>query len=281
MQNSPRSADSDTINSLATSPVRNMRVSLVQTDLIWHEPGKNREHLSSLIRPLKGQTELVVLPEMFTSGFTMHPEEITECASPSITGEWMLDLAKECQCAITGSIAARHPDGAHTNRALFARPDGTIEFYDKRHLFRMGGEHERYKPGNKRVVLNYLDWKILLTTCYDLRFPVFCRNRNDYDLMLCVANWPEARRQAWRQLLQARAVENLAYVAGVNRIGTDGNGLEYSGDSLLVDFKGNLLIDHEPGTAFVETVQLDAEGLHEFKTKFPVWQDADEFELKL
>ncbi|MEQ8953327.1 MAG: nitrilase-related carbon-nitrogen hydrolase, partial [Gammaproteobacteria bacterium] len=206
MQDTSSSSVSDAINNppdWATSPIRNMRVSLIQTDLIWHEPEKNREHLSSLIRPLKGQTELVVLPEMFTSGFTMHPEEITECASPSITGEWMLDLAAECQCAITGSIAARHSDGAHTNRALFARPDGTIEFYDKRHLFRMGGEHERYKPGNKRVVINYLDWKILLTTCYDLRFPVFCRNRNDYDLMLCVANWPAARRQAWRQLLQA------------------------------------------------------------------------------
>ncbi len=271
----------ENVPDLSTSPVRNMRVSLIQTDLAWHDPEQNRANLANLIQPLRGKTELVVLPEMFTSGFTMHPEELSESDNPGITGQWMLDLAEKCRCAITGSIAARHPDGSHTNRLLFARHDGTIEFYDKWHLFRMSGEHERYRPGDKRVVINYLDWKILLTTCYDLRFPVFCRNQNDYDLMLCVANWPAARRQPWRILLQARAVENLAYVVGVNRIGTDGNGLDYAGDSLLVDFKGNLLIDDEPNTAFVETGQLDAEALHEFKTKFPAWQDADEFEIKL
>jgi len=270
----------ENVPDLATSPVRNMRISLIQTDLVWHEPEKNRENLSKLIKPLKGKTELIVLPEMFTSGFTMHPEEMPECASPSVTGEWMLGLAEECKCAIAGSIAALHPDGSHTNRQLFARHDGTIEFYDKRHLFQMGGEHEHYRAGDKRVVINYLDWKILLTTCYDLRFPVFCRNQNDYDLLLCVANWPAARRNPWRLLLQARAVENQAYVAGVNRIGTDGNGVEYGGDSMLVDFKGNLLIDDQPGIPFVQTEQLDAEALHEFKTKFPVWQDADEFEIK-
>lgn len=234
----------------------------------------------ALIKPLKGQTELVVLPEMFTSGFTMQPEGMNENRE-SETLKWISNLAQECRCAITGSIAYHHDQGHFTNRMLFARHDGTVEHYDKRHMFRMAGEHERYQPGHKRVVVNYMDWKILLTVCYDLRFPVFCRNRNDYDLMLCVANWPAARRQPWRQLLQARAVENLAYVASVNRVGADGNGVEYSGDSMLVDYKGNTLIDREPGKIFVETQQLGAEALHEFRTKFPAWMDADEFELKL
>lgn len=267
--------------SLGTSPIRSMRISLIQTELHWHEPQKNREMLEELLRPLKGKTELIVLPEMFTSGFTMHPEQVQEDGSESETTQWLIQLAQDCNCAITGSIAFRHEDGSHTNRMLFARHDGTLEYYDKRHLFRMGGEHERYKAGSQRVVINYLDWKILLTVCYDLRFPVFCRNQHDYDLMLCVANWPAPRRMPWRQLLQARAIENLAYVAGVNRIGTDDNGLEYSGDSMLVDFKGNILIDREPNTAFVETHKLDAQHLHDFKTKFPAWQDADEFDLKL
>jgi len=266
--------------SLSTSPIRNMRISLIQTDLHWHKPQKNRDMFEELILPLKGKTELVVLPEMFTSGFTMHPESMTENGK-SETLKWISNLAQECNCAITGSIAYQHEEGHFTNRMLFARPDSSMEHYDKRHMFRMAGEHERYQPGNERVIVNFMDWKILLTICYDLRFPVFCRNQNDYDLMLCVANWPAARRQPWRQLIQARAVENLAYVASVNRVGTDGNGVEYSGDSMLVDYKGNILDDHGPGIAFVETYQLDAEGLHDFRTRFPAWMDADEFELKI
>lgn len=266
---------------LGTSPVRSLRISLLQIDLHWQKPEKNRTMLETLIRPLKGQTELIVLPEMFTSGFTMHPEGVLEDGEEGATTPWLINLAEETNCAITGSIAYKHEDGRFTNRLLFARPDGSLEVYDKRHLFRMGGEHDRYKAGESRVVINFLDWKILLTICYDLRFPVFCRNRNDYDLMLCVANWPAPRRQPWRKLLQARAIENLAYVAGVNRIGTDGNDLEYSGDSMLVDYKGDLLIDAEPNEAFVQTHELDANALHEFKTKFPAWQDADDFELKL
>lgn len=263
---------------LGTSPIRNMRISLIQTNLHWHQPEKNRAMLAKEILKLKGQTELIVLPEMFTSGFTMHPEN--DLSEGTSTKDWLLELAEISNCAITGSIAYKHEDERFTNRMLFARPDGSIEYYDKRHLFRMAGEHERYKAGEERVVVSFMDWKILLTICYDLRFPVFCRNQHDYDLMLCVANWPAPRRQPWRKLLQARAIENLSFVAGVNRVGTDGNGMDYSGDSMLVDYKGDLLIDEGEGKEFVQTHQLDANALHEFKTKFPAWQDADEFEIK-
>ena len=269
---------------LSTSPVRNLRITLIQADTHWHQPDKNRTMFEDLIRPLKGQTELVVLPEMFTSGYTLEPENAQDTGSQ--TTDWLLNLAEECKCAITGSLAYQHSEGVYSNRMLFARPDGSLEHYDKVHMFRMADEHKRYLPGKARVVVNFLDWRILLTVCYDLRFPVFCRNQVSttelgYDLMLCVANWPEPRRQPWRQLLQARAVENLAYVAGVNRVGTDGKGWQYSGDSMLVDYQGQVLIDHEPDQTFVETYRLDARSLSDFRTRFPAWLDADEFELKI
>ncbi len=278
MTKNSRSSDS---TDLGTGPVRNLRVSLIQTDLHWLEPKRNRAMIEALIRPLKGQTDLVVLPEMFTCGFTRKPERLAENGDPGVTTSWMLHLAAGCTCAVTGSVAFRGADGSFSNRMLFARPDGSLEYYDKVHLFQMEGEHLRYRAGGKRVQVNFLGWNILLCVCYDLRFPVFCRNRNDYDLMLCVAAWPKSRARVWRTLLQARAIENQAYVAGVNRIGRAGNGLEYQGDSLLVRFDGEVLVDHEAGSAFVETGELSANAIHQFRSDFPVWQDADSFELHL
>lgn len=254
-----------------------LRVSLVQTELTWQNPEANRTHFATLLQDLAGQTDLIVLPEMFTTGFMMTPETHAE-AYGGASFTWLQAQAAKVQAAICGSVAtAAH--GQYVNRFMFATPDGSMQFYDKRHLFRMGDEVNHYSAGVERKVFNYQGWRILPQVCYDLRFPVFMRNRNDYDLAIVVANWPAVRRKPWRTLLQARAMENQSYVLGVNRVGTDGLGLAYSGDSLAVDFKGELLIDQAEGMAFVETTQLDLNALKQFRVQFPAWMDADEFSL--
>ncbi|MEM8497411.1 MAG: amidohydrolase [Pseudomonadota bacterium] len=260
------------------SPASELRVTLVQSDLQWHDPQANKAMYAEKIAALVGETDLIVLPEMFTSGFTTEIDGLDAIGAP--TTEWMLQQAKLSGAAITGSTVFE-VDAGHVNRMLFVTPCGEVQHYDKTHLFRMAGEHKRYVAGDARVVVAYHGWKILLTVCYDLRFPVFCRNKQDYDLLLCVANWPAARRTPWRTLLQARAIENLAYSIGVNRIGLDGKGLEYSGDSMLVDFKGDALIDHPRDTEFTETHTISLAKLANFRDKFQAWRDADRFELQL
>ena len=255
-----------------------LRVTLVQTDLVWHEPDINRSNLARQLEPLKGKTDLIILPEMFTSGFTNEPDSIEQQGGPSLN--WMKAQARYLHSAITGSVVYKTENG-NSNRLWFVKPNGEALHYDKTHLFRMGGEHERYLAGSKRIVIDYLGWKILPTICYDLRFPVFCRSCNDYDLMLCVANWPSSRRLPWRSLLQARAIENLAYVVGVNRIGTDGRDWHYSGDSLLVNYKGELVVDEPQDTDFIATQTLSKVDLDNFRLKFPAWMDADDFSLKI
>jgi len=254
--------------------MQNLKISLIQTPLDWQQPESNRIRLAGLMAPLAGQTDLVVLPEMFTTGFTMAPDEVAEPMSgPTLA--WLKEQAATLGAAVCGSVVIE--DQGYRNRFLFVTPDGTVEHYDKRHLFRMANEHQYYRAGDVRTVIEYKGWRILPQVCYDLRFPVWCRNRDDYDLMLCVANWPSPRRHAWRTLLLARAIENQCYVAGVNRVGEDGKGLEYSGDSLLVDFKGQALLDAPGGEAFVKTGTLNAEDLQQFRHNFPAWQDADAF----
>lgn len=256
---------------------QNLRTSLVQTHLDWHAPDTNRQRLAGLMAPLEGQTDLIVLPEMFTTGFTMAPEEVAEpMQGPTLA--WLQTQAAALGAAICGSLAVE--DEGYRNRFLFVSPDGEVQFYDKRHLFRMGDEHQHYAAGEQRDLFEYKGWRILPQVCYDLRFPVWCRNRDDYDLMLCVANWPAPRRHAWRTLLQARAIENQSYVIGVNRVGEDPKGLSYAGDSLLVDFKGEPLLDGPAGEPYIKTGLLNAEALHRFREKFPAWQDADAFELQ-
>ncbi|WP_110687280.1 amidohydrolase [Salinicola aestuarinus] len=262
-----------------------LRISLVQTDLHWEDPGANREKMEGCLGELgDGQTDLIVLPEMFATGFTMRPERFAEPAGDGPTLEWMKAQAAARGCVITGSLAV--DDGRRCyNRLYWVTPDRAVTHYDKRHLFRMGEEPTHYTAGSDRVVVTLNGFRILLSICYDLRFPVWLRQQPisgapfEYDVLLCVANWPGARRRPWRTLLQARAVENLSYVVGVNRIGDDGNGLQYTGDSLLVDFKGEPLIDGEAGGAFVETATLSINCLNRFRDKFPAWQDADRFQL--
>lgn len=254
-----------------------LRFTLVQTDLVWQNPTQNRANLSQLLEPLSQQTDVIILPEMFTTGFTMQAETHAEVFAGE-TLAWLQAQAARLQAALVGSVAML-ADGHYVNRLLWVAPNGEVQFYDKRHLFRMGDEVNHYTAGQERKIFHYRGWRILPQVCYDLRFPVFMRNRHDYDLAVIVANWPAARRKPWRTLLQARAIENQSYVIGVNRIGVDGMNLPYSGDSLAVDFKGELLVDEPVNEPFVKTVSLDLTALQTFKQQFPAWMDADEFQL--
>ncbi|MEZ5504149.1 MAG: amidohydrolase [Halioglobus sp.] len=256
--------------------MQDLNVTLIQCELAWEQPEDNRRQIGAMIDALEAPTDLVVLPEMFTTGFSMNA--LANAEDPGgPTEQWLLDMARQRHCAVSGSIAVRADQGVY-NRMLFATPSG-VQHYDKRHLFRMLGEHERYLPGNERVVVEWRGWRINLQVCYDLRFPVFSRNRGDYDLLLYVANWPEQRRYHWRQLLIARAIENSACVVGVNRIGSDAKGLRYSGDSLAVAADGTILVDamNENGAA---RVTLDSAALHRYREQFPCHLDADRFRLE-
>ncbi|GAB5450727.1 MAG: amidohydrolase [Halioglobus sp.] len=255
--------------------MRDLEVSLMQCELAWEQPEDNRAQMAAALETMETAGDLVVLPEMFTTGFSMNA--VANAEQPGgATEQWMAELARQHNCAITGSIATRVDDKVY-NRMLFATPD-SVTHYDKRHLFRMAGEHKRYAAGNERVIVNWCGWRILLQVCYDLRFPVFSRNREDYDLILYVANWPAARRDHWRALLLARAIENLACVVGVNRIGSDANGLEYSGDSLAIAADGKLLLDatNENGAA---RVTLGGAAITQYRESFPCQLDADSFQL--
>lgn len=248
----------------------------------WHDPAGNRDYYGALIAPLAGQTDLVVLPETFTSGFSneaIHDAETMDGAAVA----WLRGQSQKLDAAITGSVQLRVGDGVF-NRLLFVTPDGEVKHYDKRHLFRYADEHQRYAAGHDKLIVGWKGWKICPQVCYDLRFPVFARNRHaattgfDYDLLLFVANWPSARAYAWRTLLRARAIENLSYCVGVNRVGTDGNQLPYSGDSAVLDFLGQAMADLGAQEQVV-TVALDAAALNAFREKFPAWMDADAFTL--
>ena len=256
--------------------MRNLNVTLVQCELAWEQPEDNRRQIGEIIAGVASGTDLIVLPEMFTTGFSMNA--LANAEEPGgATEAWMTELAQQNDCAVTGSIAVRAGQGVY-NRMLFATPDG-VQYYDKRHLFRMADEHKRYLAGDERVVVQWREWRILLQVCYDLRFPVFSRNREDYDLALYVANWPAPRRHHWRQLLIARAIENLACVVGVNRVGSDARGLDYSGDSLAIAADGALLKDAMNENGAIQVV-LDRTALQEYREGFPCQLDADQFRLE-
>lgn len=281
--------------SALTFPHCDLRVALVQGDTRWHDPAGNRAYYGELIASLAGKTDLVVLPETFTSGFSNDAlANAEDMSGPTVA--WLREQARALDCAVCGSVQLRI-EGAQAsaegiaegvyNRMLFATPDGGMVHYDKRHLFRMAREHERYAAGIKRVCVDWRSWRINLQVCYDLRFPVFIRNRFhveredafDYDLALFVANWPAARAYAWKTLLRARAIENLACVVGVNRVGTDGNGIDYSGDSVALDPLGQPLAE---GCAQAQVLQavFSAEQLRGHRERFPAQLDADAFELR-
>jgi predicted amidohydrolase len=256
--------------------VRDLDVTLVQQPLAWQDAAANRARFAELLAPLAGRTDLVVLPEMFTTGFSMQAAELAEgMDGPSL--EWLRAMAARLGAVVAGSVIVA--DDGYRNRLLWVRPDGTLAAYDKRHLFRMAREHEHYTAGDERVVVDLHGWRVLPLVCYDLRFPVWSRSRDDYDLALYVASWPAARRYAWNTLLRARAIENLCYVVGVNRVGADGAGIDYAGDSVALDPLGRPLA--ELGAAAVVTqVTLSADALREHRRRFPAHLDADAFRLE-
>ena len=264
--------------------MQNLRVSIVQGDTRWHDPVGNRAYYGDLIAPLKGITDVVVLPETFTSGFSNDAIGNAETMDGP-TVDWIREQAVQLDAAVTGSVQLRAGEGVF-NRMLFATPDGSLTHYDKRHLFSFAKENERYAAGRERVTVEWKDWRILLQVCYDLRFPVFSRNRfdversrlPDYDLALYVANWPAARAYPWKTLLRARAIENLSYVVGVNRVGTDGNGHDYSGDSAVIDFLGQP-VSECTDQPIVVTTTLQAAALHAHRERFPAMLDGDRFSL--
>lgn len=270
---------------MSEQPMGDLRVSLIQGDTVWHDPEGNRARYGEILTPLRGQTDLIVLPETFTSGFSNEAIHRAE-GMDGPTVAWIQEQAQMLGAAITGSVQIRDGDGVY-NRLLWATPDGALHRYDKRHLFRMAKEHERYAAGSDRLTVELKGWRVCPLVCYDLRFPVFIRNRFgveadnrfDYDLLVFVANWPSARRHAWRSLLTARAIENLSYVIGVNRVGRDGNQIDYSGDSVVHDFLGMPLIECGAQPQVVTTL-LSAQALADHRTRFPAQLDADRFRIE-
>lgn len=257
--------------------MQDLKIALVQTTLHWHDPASNRALLDETLSAVEGGTDLVVLPEMFNTGFTMAPEA---CAEPhdGASTAWIRAKARALNAVVAGSLAVEE-GGRYFNRLHWADPDGALLTYDKRHLFRMAGEHKHYQAGSRRLVARIKGWRICPLVCYDLRFPVWSRNQGDYDLLVYVANWPAVRRQRWQRLLRARAIENLSYVVGVNRLGTDGNGVGYSGDSVALDWLGDPLADCGDSTA-VRSVTLDRKDLEDYRAAFPAHRDADRFILE-
>jgi predicted amidohydrolase len=254
-----------------------LRVTLVQSEIAWEAPAANRHRLAEHFRGLAGHTDLIVLPEMFSTGFSMDAGALAESMNGPTVG-WMREEAAAMGCVITGSLVVSD-QGRHFNRLVWARPDGSLTHYDKRHLFRMADEHTHYAAGGSRLTVELKGWRVCPLICYDLRFPVWSRSRGDYDLLLYVANWPARRARAWAALLRARAIENLCYVVGVNRIGRDGNAVSYAGDSVALDFLGKP-ISSEGGGDRVETAVLDMESLRAYRESFPADLDADAFEIK-
>ncbi len=255
--------------------VSGLKVSVLQQPLVWMDGAANLRHFDVLLEGVRGR-DLIILPEMFTTGFAM--EAAVQSMPEQEVIDWMQFKAQQTQAMIAGSAALQTERGP-VNRFLLVQPDGKVHFYDKRHLFRMADEHHHYQAGEERVIIEWKGWRILPLVCYDLRFPVWSRNRNDYDLALYVANWPAPRSLHWQSLLQARAIENQAYVAGCNRVGTDGNGHHYRGDSRIISPQGEILASVEPHQAARLDADLSLIALREYRDKFPAWQDADPFSL--
>ncbi len=265
-----------------------MRISIVQSSLNWENPVLNRAMFAEKLAPLRGQTDLVVLPEMFTTGFSMNPAPLAESMSGP-TMNWLGDVSKDLNAAVTGSFICEE-DGRFYNRLVFMRPNGQFDFYDKKHLFSLTKEHENFEAGRKRLTVEWLGWRICPLICYDLRFPAWSRNTSGsfisgltpfYDVLIYVANWPMRRAHQWRSLLTARAIENQAFVVAVNIVGSDGNGFDYVGDSSVVDYSGEALVHLPDGIEDVATVVLSLENLHAYRQQLPFLTDGDLFEFKV
>lgn len=253
-----------------------MKTAIIQSDIIWENPKANREIFEEKINSIKEAVDLIILPEMFSTGFTMNPSAVAETMDGEIVS-WLIKMAKIKNVAITGSLVITE-NGNYYNRMLFAFPNGEVKKYDKRHLFSLAKEDEVFTAGHDKIIVNYKDWKICLQICYDLRFPVFARNVENYDLLIYVASWPKPRISAWDILLRARAVENLSYVIGVNRVGTDGSQLDYVGHSQVVDYLGNYLIEPFEEEE-VKIVSFNKNEMLEIRQKLNFLSDKDNFSI--
>lgn len=253
-----------------------MKLLLLQTDIVWKDPQANLEKAAGLIAAAP-PADLIVLPEMFTTGYATDPEGAAEKDGAAAL-EWMKQAARTTGAAVAGSVAIEE-EGRFYNRFFFVKPDGSHTFYNKRHLFSFAGEDKGYTRGAERVTVEWMGFRILLQVCYDLRFPVFARNRGDYDMIIYSASWPTVRIDVWNTLLKARAIENLCYVAGVNRVGRDPY-TSYSGGTYMFDYKGRVMADAGQNRERAVFAEIDLESLHSFRRKFPALDDSDEFAIQ-
>lgn len=272
-----------------------LTITLIQTQLFWEDKAANLQMFQQKINAIDARTQIIFLPEMFSTGFSMNAEKLAETMEgPSV--QWMKTMAAQKKVIITGSLIIKDIDASGTavyyNRLIWMLPNGQYGYYNKRHLFAFAGEDKPYTAGEKRLIASVNDWKLNLQVCYDLRFPIWARqsstsssnqekghiNHPEYDILVYVANWPEKRSHAWKTLLQARAIENQCYVIGVNRVGMDGNHLHYTGDSMVINALGDVLY-HKKDEEDVFTVTLEKEHLHEVRNQLPFWKDADSFKI--
>lgn len=252
-----------------------LRITLAQVNLVWENPELNRLNFEMQIRQLSGKSDLVILPETFTTGFSMRACELAE-PMDGPTVNWLLDLSQKTGLAIGGSLIIKE-NSLNYNRFVFVMPGGEIFHYDKRHLFSIGGESISFTAGNQRMIVNFHGWRIAFYICYDVRFPVWCRNVKDTDLMIFTANWPASRNEVWKTLLKARAIENQVYVAGVNRVGKDGNDISYIGESQIINPRGEVLSGSDQTIDGYLSYDISLKELNDFRAKFPVANDADQF----
>ena len=255
-----------------------LKVSIIQSKLVWENPEANRKLFSEKIASISEETDLIILPEMFTTGFTMNASTLAETENGE-TLNWTQTEAKKKDCAITGSVIISENNNYYS-RLFFVFPNGDYKTYDKRHTFTLAGEDKTYKAGNEQVIIDFLGWKIYPLICYDLRFPVWARNTQNYDVLFYVANWPERRIAAWDTLLKARAIENMSYCIGVNRVGEDGNGHQYSGHSAVYDVLGEQISNSNFEEDFTETITLQKSHIETHRRHLQFLNDRDKFNLK-
>lgn len=257
--------------------MKNLKISTIQTDLIWENIEANLNQLATKINAITTQPDIIILPEMFSTGFSMNPEKLAESPNGQ-TFQWLKSLAQKKNAVIVGSYIAKE-NGCFYNRLIWMQPDSNFFVYNKKHLFSLSEEPQHYTAGQEKIIIEYKGWKICPLICYDLRFPVWSRNVEGYDLLIYVANWPEKRNHHWRSLLMARAIENQSYTLGVNRIGNDGNDFYHSGDTSVIDFAGNIL-QHTAHIENTSTLELDYKTQQTFRNRFQFLADKDDFIFK-
>ena len=258
--------------------MQHLKIAMLQADLVWHNSGLNLKNFSEKILQIKEQVDLIILPEMFSTGFTMRPQEIAETMEGE-TVKWMQKTAAEKKSAIAGSVVISEGE-KYYNRFLFVHPSGEINFYDKRHLFTLAGEDKVYESGKEKLIVTYKGWKICPLVCYDLRFPIWARNTEEYDVLLYVASWPKIRISAWDTLLKARAIENMCYTIGVNRVGVDANNYEYPGHSAAFNCLGKQVAETHENKEETAVFTLDKNHISEIRNKLGFLNDRDSFEIE-